>query len=302
MDFIIRVHSNYIQWFVLATEQKIANNKYLQLFDAYTYITHCKLVCLVFASTTSKHKYIHVNLSLFPCTYHRMGKWEKCWRWHVRVCQCVCMGKQRNRCCVCWLFIAVNWFSFKMAKQWTTSKWINTRDKEIFFFFKFFSTKEKSKLQIFSNFLPRQTIMENTKITKINKTNELNNTNFEFNLLSQTNEKREFIVAILFCARIKQKFTLKKKQILCATTILCPWRCSYSYCSHANLLKFQQKRSMCHHRRKTIQMHQGQCNRLPILRNKQLNRFPRHFVVGKMFNQSKRSAPNDVIVTKMWDI
>lgn len=138
-------------------------------------------------------------------------------------------------------------------------------------------------------FYPRcKPIMENTHVAKYNikssKSIEL----------TQTKQSEFIVVAAPSCTR---QFLSKNINIpyLCATPL--PQRHS-----HDDLLRFQQKRSMCHHRRKaTIRVRQGQCNRMPIS-NREL---PRDFSIEKMFNQSKRCAQikhSEVTVTKMWDV
>lgn len=144
----------------------------------------------------------------------------------------------------------------------------------------------KSKANFFDFFPRRKTIMENTHDAKYNiKSSE----SIE---LTQT-KPSEFIVVAPSCTH---QALSKNTNIpyLCATPL--PQRCS-----HDDLLRFQQKRSMCHHRRKAIRVRQGQCNRMPIS-NREL---PRDFSIEKMFNQSKRCAQvkhSEVTVTKMWDV
>lgn len=100
----------------------------------------------------------------------------------------------------------------------------------------------------------------------------------------------------------QSEFILSKKsyKISCATPL------PLARCSHDDFLKFQHNHSMCHHRRKSYKMRQGQCNRLPILCLEQFNRIPRNISFDQMFNRSnRRIAPltvNAVTMTKMWHV
>lgn len=133
--------------------------------------------------------------------------------------------------------------------------------------------------------------MENTVQTTIDQSSEFMYSK-EIEKFSPTSES----IAVYLCKKPFAKKQLNK--ISCATTPLTRRRCS-----HDNLLKFQHKRSMCHHRRKAYELIQGQCNRLPISRRSR--RFPRAILSENMLNQSNRTQFtmfNDVIVTKMWDV
>lgn len=101
--------------------------------------------------------------------------------------------------------------------------------------------------------------MENTQDAKnqISKSSEL------------YNRKTNTFSSLLPAIKYSEFPCVKKIQSVSSVTQLALRR------SHDELLKFQQKRSMCHHRRK---MRQGQCNRLPISRQI-IRRFSRYFLI-----------------------